>query len=40
MLADSMAKEFGQDSAGMAYLWSMMSEATAGDAKRDTSDSV
>lgn len=40
MLADSMGKEFGQDSAGMATLWSMMSKATAGDAKRDTSDSM
>lgn len=40
MLADSMGKEFEQVSRGMAYLHYIISEAIAGETKRNTSDAV
>lgn len=40
MFADFMGQEFRQDSAGLAYLCSTMSEALSGETKRDKSDSI
>lgn len=40
MFADFMGQEFRQDSAGLAYLCSTMSEALSGETKRDRSDSI